>query len=313
MIDFSDVLTRSEITAFTLRKIYREQGYSQYKMSKFEEYDLYVKNKDFLVSDSVLTFTDTDGKLLALKPDVTLSIIKNGKDNPTELMKVYYDENVYRVSKGTKTFREIKQVGVECVGAVTDSTIAEVLGLAVRSLASISTSSVLEISNLDLIPGLFDYYGVSESARGEVIALLSQKNGDGVAQALASDGMSESAVNAFTDLISIYGAPEKVLPRLACYEVNEQTKRAVSELFSAVQGLTSGGATKISIDFSLTGDMKYYNGIAFKGFVEGVPSSVLSGGSYDKLMKRMGKRSRAIGFAVYLDELERLFFRREEQ
>ncbi|MGN1194020.1 MAG: hypothetical protein ACI4SB_00895, partial [Acutalibacteraceae bacterium] len=32
--------------------------------------------------------------------------------------------------------------------------------------------------------------------------------------------------------------------------------------------------------------------------------SVLSGGQYDKLMKKMGKKSRAIGFAVYLDLLE---------
>ena len=61
-----------------LRELYASYGFTHYKMSKFEEYDLYVKNKDFLVSDNVITFTDTDGKLMALKPDVTLSIIKNG-------------------------------------------------------------------------------------------------------------------------------------------------------------------------------------------------------------------------------------------
>ena len=92
------VLSREEKVSFKLRALYGKYGYTQYKMSKFEEYDLYVKNKDFLVSDNVITFTDTDGKLMALKPDVTLSIIKNSKDLCDGLTKVYYNENVYRVS-----------------------------------------------------------------------------------------------------------------------------------------------------------------------------------------------------------------------
>ena len=52
--------------------------------------------------------------------------------------------------------------------------------------------------------------------------------------------------------------------------------------------------------------MKYYNGIAFKGFISGIPDSVLSGGQYDRLMRRMGRRDRAIGFAVFMNKLERL-------
>ena len=50
---------------------YGHYGYVHYKMNKFEEYDLYVANKDFLVHNDIITFTDTDGKLLALKPDAT--------------------------------------------------------------------------------------------------------------------------------------------------------------------------------------------------------------------------------------------------
>ena len=73
----SIVLKNEEKAVFELRELYSKYGYLQYKMSKFEEYDLYVSNKDFLVSENIITFTDTDGKLLALKPDVTLSIIKS--------------------------------------------------------------------------------------------------------------------------------------------------------------------------------------------------------------------------------------------
>jgi ATP phosphoribosyltransferase regulatory subunit len=61
----------------------------------------------------------------------------------------------------------------------------------------------------------------------------------------------------------------------------------------------------LRIDFSVVNDMQYYNGIVFRGFVYGVPVSVLSGGQYDRLMRKMGRSAGAIGFAVYLDELER--------
>ena len=65
------ILKNDEKAVFELRRLYKDSGYSQFKMSKFEEYDLYSENKDFLVSDGVITFNDTNGRLLALKPDVS--------------------------------------------------------------------------------------------------------------------------------------------------------------------------------------------------------------------------------------------------
>ena len=76
MID-EKLLKNEEKAVFSLRSLYKKYGYLPYKMSKFEEYELYMRNKDFLVSDRIITFNDTNGKLMALKPDVTLSIIKN--------------------------------------------------------------------------------------------------------------------------------------------------------------------------------------------------------------------------------------------
>ena len=76
------ILKNEERAILKLRSLYKKYGYMPFKMSKFEEYDLYVRNKDFLISDRVITFNDTNGKLLALKPDVTLSIIKNGDSPP---------------------------------------------------------------------------------------------------------------------------------------------------------------------------------------------------------------------------------------
>ena len=42
----------------SVQALYNRYGYRPYRMNKFEEYDLYARNKDFLISDSVITFTD---------------------------------------------------------------------------------------------------------------------------------------------------------------------------------------------------------------------------------------------------------------
>lgn len=304
MTDLLKVLTRGEIATYSLRSIYIKNGYTQYKMSKFEPYDLYVQNKNFLVSDNVITFNDTDGKLMALKPDVTLSIIKNSKDKTDELMKVYYNENVYRVSKDTNSFKEIMQVGIECLGKVELDTITEVLNLAVESLETISSDSVIEISHLDIVLGVLDYLKVSDVGRAKIIKLLGEKNLQGITSILNEENVEEAKRVYIEKLVNLYGEPEAVITALQDFKVNDLVANAINELSSIVLGLKK--KDKVKIDFSVVNDMSYYNGVAFKGFIYGIPTSVLSGGEYDKLMNKMGKKSKAIGFAVYLDEIERL-------
>ena len=148
-----NILRSDEQTIFRLRGLYENYGYRRFKMSKFEAYDLYVRNKDFLVSDRMITFTDARGVLMALKPDVTLSIIKNTRENEPGPRKVYYNETVYRSGKGDEGFQEIMQTGLECIGDLDLYHIYEVTALAVRSLAAISPDYVLDVSHVGLVSG----------------------------------------------------------------------------------------------------------------------------------------------------------------
>ncbi|MGM9665248.1 MAG: ATP phosphoribosyltransferase regulatory subunit [Eubacteriales bacterium] len=300
MIVSDDILTFGERTELSLRSLYKSYGYTQYKMNKFEEYDLYASNKNFLVSDNVITFTDTDGKLMALKPDVTLSIIKNAHPKGTEIEKLFYDENVYRVANGTKTFKEIKQAGLECLGNIDAFCIAEVLNLAAKSLAMISPSYVLEISHAGIISDILDEYGFSEATKNEIIKCMGEKNLHGVFGIFESYGVSPAKI------ASVMKMNENAEESLAFLKENFPG-RATEELANAVQMLCKEVPTeKIRIDFSVVNDMNYYNGIVFRGYVSGVPFGVLSGGQYGSLVRKMGKNYEAIGFAVYLDMLEEL-------
>ncbi len=292
------VLKNDEKAIFKLRSLYGKYGYSQYKMSKFEEYDLYVKNKSFLVSDNIITFNDTDGKLMALKPDVTLSIVKNAKPDGG-IFKAYYNENVYRVSKGTNSFKEIMQTGLECIGDIDSYHIYEVIRLAAESLKSISEDFVLDISHLGIVEDVFSAMGVDEDIKKDLIKCLGEKNAHGAEEICKS--IDADCTN-LKKLITNFGSPEAVLPVLK--EISPAFSGEMEKIITLLE--KEGYKGKINIDFSVVSDTSYYNGFVFKGYIASIATSVLSGGQYDNLMKKMGRKEKAIGFAVYLDEISRL-------
>ncbi|MBQ8111109.1 MAG: ATP phosphoribosyltransferase regulatory subunit [Clostridia bacterium] len=298
-VDYS--LKPEERVLFALRALYQKYGYSQFKMGKFEEYDLYVRNKDFLVSDGVITFTDTDGRLMALKPDVTLSIIKNTREAFGCVQKLYYSENVYRVSGSTRCFKEIMQTGLECIGDVDLYNLCEVIFLAAQSLQIIDERYVLDLSHMGVVAALVDALELTDQARAEILKCIGEKNADGVRKLCPGRD-----IDGLLTLIAAHGPSDRVIPALRPYCAQGAAKAALDELEAVAGVLAADGCAGVRVDFSIVNDMNYYNGIVFMGYIPGIPASVLSGGQYDKLMRRMGRSARAVGFAIYMDLLERL-------
>lgn len=287
-----------------LQSLYGRYGYSRYKMNKFEEYDLYARNKDFLISDSVITFTDLDGKLMALKPDVTLSIVKNTRDEPG-IRKLFYNENVYRVSKGSHGFKEITQVGLEAIGEIDEYCIYEVLKLAAESLSCTQKSCILEISHLGLLSDAIRYAGIPQEEQKAVIRRIGEKNLHELQGICDRLGVSQEAAKLLCSLAGLYGTAEEVLPKVQSLLGGIAREEELSRFQRILSALSSGKyGSLVRIDFSAVSDPQYYNGFIFKGFAQGVPAAVLSGGQYDSMMEKMKRRSGAIGFAVYLDILE---------
>ncbi len=301
------ILDDSEKLMLALRALYLRHGFAHYRMGKFEEYDLYVRNKDFLISDNIITFTDTDGKLMALKPDVTLSLIKSRKDEPDTLQKLCYNENVYRVSKGAGSFRELMQAGVECIGAVDDRCVGETLLLAAESLALCGSSFVLETSQLDILRRFLCDISEDDAVRQAALKCVSEKNAHGISELCRASGVAREKEERLLALLGVGGRVRDALPALEALCAGQGLDRELAHLRSVLAAAEGSSlAEHIRLDFSCVSNMNYYNGVLFKGFIEGIPGSVLSGGQYDKLMRKMGKRSKAVGFAVYLDMLERL-------
>ncbi len=307
------ILKADENAAYSLRSLYRRFGYNQYKMSKFEEYALYIRNKDFLVSDGIISFTDTNGRLLALKPDVTLSIINNSQDVVGQVQKLYYDENVYRISKNSHTYKEIKQTGLECIGDVGVFELCEVVMLAIRSLETISNDYILEISHVGVMESVFSELSLDKSLEKKLINEICQKSMDGLLTVCNEYGLDASVKEKLSIFIKNYSSFDDAVSSLKTVCTDETSSIHLNEFCKILAFISEFGlSSKVRVDFSLTNDMTYYSGIAFKGYIKDIPVSVLSGGQYDKLMKNMGRQSSAVGFAVYLDALERFNFEHKQ-
>ena len=297
-------LKKEDRNILSLRHLYEQYGFVHYKMNKFEEYDLYVSNKDFLSGDNIITFTDTNGRLLALKPDVTLSIVKNYRDMAGTVQKVYYNENIYRPSKSTKTYKELMQMGLECMGDLNLYHISEVLLLAAKSLEALSDRYILDLSHMGVIRGFLEELNLQPRHEERFLSLLREKNCHGIQTLFDSlkidDDLREKAIA----LASAYGSMDSVLKTLESISLNATMDRAIDELSTVCGVLEEQGFDNVHLDFSIEGDMGYYNGFLFRGYIEGIPTGVLSGGQYDELMEKMGKSSGAIGFAINLSLLE---------
>ena len=196
-----------ERASYELHALYRKFGYSRYKMDKFEEYELYLGNRDFIESESIIAFSDASGRLMALKPDLTLSIVKNYRYTEGFVQKLFYSENIYRSSKEDRTHKEIMQTGLECMGDIDGYQLAEVTALAAESLDAVAelagTDYVLQISHMGIIADILS--GVrGESVKRAIINCIGEKNMHELTSICSRNGIGEETVGKLRTLVSTF-------------------------------------------------------------------------------------------------------------
>ncbi|MFH1512930.1 MAG: ATP phosphoribosyltransferase regulatory subunit [Bacillota bacterium] len=289
-----------------LRSLYESLGYTRFSMRRFEEYGLYLENKSFLKSENVLTFTNPDGKLMALKPDVTLSIVKHARREREGIERVYYQESVYSYSAVNREVAEIEQMGIEAMGEADEYVVGEVVRLAVESLKLIGLPYVLDVSHMGFTTGLLDGAGLSPGQQEQALKLIRKKNAHELEAYLTAQEIAPEFAGRIVRMTTLAGPFDTVFPAAQQLSANPQTGAALDELKALYDTLDAADAAdSLRLDLSMLNELDYYNGIVFQGYVQGAPRAVLSGGRYDLLMRRFGKQADGIGFAVYLDDLSR--------
>lgn len=301
-------LSQEELILSRLIRLYENRGYRKYKPVCFEDYSLYLDNIDFLISKDVITFNGAGGRLLALRPDVTLSVINHLRTDAQQTQKIYYTENVYRKSAGFSEFREISQTGIEVIGDIDSLCEIEVAILILETLATVSDDYLLDISDMGITEALVSSFCFNAQDKAYVYTLLRSKNLHDFLRFASLRHLSPEQTEAFQCLVTSGEDARGAIARVKKISLNDAMIKTAEELELMIEALADLGYGKnIRINFSIANNADYYNGIIFNGYIEGIPHAVLSGGRYDKLPAKLGKDVQAIGFALYLGELERYF------
>lgn len=286
-----------------LSELYGQYGYKRYKPGCFEEYALYQENKDFLIGKNVITFSDLNGKLMAMRPDVTLSLIRHGDITGKGTEKYFYNEKVYRQSAGGKNYKEISQTGVEVVGLIDRAVVCELTILICKTLNTVNERYLIDISHMGFTEGLLNEF---PSNRQLISEYLRTKNLHDFYVVAEKEQYPQKLVKAFEIAVNTYGEPKTALKSAKSAILNSTMSDAIDELTGLCDVLNDFGySDKINVNFSATANADYYNGVIFNGYVENIPRCVLSGGRYDNLIEKFNRTGGAVGFALYLGEIER--------
>ncbi len=296
-----NALRRNEGLTLGLMRLYEDLGYKKFKMRKFEKYDLYLENKSFLRNANIVTVTDPAGRLLALKPDITLSIVKNILAASLPL-KLYYNENIYFGDSNAAEIKETTQVGLEYIGDIDVRALGEILLLAAESLNRADENYRIAISHMGIVSEILDSLMVSESVKARIYNLISDKNLHGIKEICSELSFDENVSKRICGLVTVSGEFSSAIKDAEALVNGEISKSSLEELAALSKIIDSFGLSdKFILDFSVMNDVSYYNGIVFQGFISGIPKFVLSGGRYDNLVRRFGCDTSAAGFAISID------------
>jgi len=159
---------------------------------------------------------------------------------------------------------------------------------------------------MGFLSGLLNSEDMTAEQRSELAKCISEKNLPGLDVLCERFKLTAGLKQRLESLLSLYGQYSEVIGELKHISITPETDAALDELNKLNKVMCRLGIEQdVYFDFSIINDISYYDGIIFHGYVENVPVKVLSGGRYDKLLQKFGKNSGAIGFAVYLDMLER--------
>ena len=298
-------MSKKDLVLLNIRKMYDSYGYKKISLPSFEEYDLYNENKDF-IDRNVLTVMSPNGKLLALRPDITLSVAKKvSKDQSLKYSKIYYQENTYNLTKYVG-YEEDEQLGIELIGKESTFLDFEIINLAVKSLDIVNKKSMIVLSHAGFISSVFENFDLEYEIKEEILDCINRKNSHDIQKMLKrNEHISENVKKLIYKIPELSGNLENIEKELLKYEINGNTKKILSELKQLNSLLMKFyKKSKIIFDFSVVKNLNYYNGIILQGYIEGFPNVILTGGRYDKLFEKFGVDTGAVGFAILTDGLK---------
>jgi len=289
-----------------LTDVFERFDYGEVSTPTIEYHDVLARG-DERAAPAAYRFFDEDGKLLALRTDMTIPIARLvatrfEADEPP--FRISYVANAYRAIRPQRgQMREFIQAGVELIGAEAPDGTAEVVEVLSAALDSVGlTRAVIGLGDADLYRQLLDELGVAGDRQNRILEVLAAHDLVGLETQVDQLGLGNGERETLLGLLNLRGGPE-VLDR-ARELGGEAVERATKRLAATYEALAARGvAERVSLDLGLLRDLGYYTGAILEVYDPALGHVLGGGGRYDELMARFGRPLPAAGFALYLERV----------
>jgi ATP phosphoribosyltransferase regulatory subunit len=259
------------------------------------------------------------GEVVALRPDITPQVARLYATRYAGVqgaVRLCYEGRVVRFARDEEAAtresrtrevagpREVFQVGVELLGCGGPEADAEVISLLAASLEAVGLSDFqIDIGQVEVTRGVLAETTLAPADRDRVVRCIARKDRSGLEALLGELRLDDRARRALVGLVSLYGGPDVLCEAARVIEA-PAARAALEDLTEVVTLLAEDGyADRITVDLGELRDFDYHDGILFHAFVPGVGVPLAGGGRYDHLAERYGRKARATGFAVDVEQV----------
>jgi ATP phosphoribosyltransferase regulatory subunit len=294
-------------------------SYEELTTPSLDYYTLFERGMGRDEARRAFRFADADGRLLALRPDVTSAAARAAATllaaRPRPL-RLCYAANVFRAQglSRAQARRESTQLGCECVGAAGTAADAEVLAVAVEVLERIGLAGRFRVTlnSVGFFNGAAERLTLDAGERAALRQLVSVRDAAQLETFLAARGAGAAEAARFARLVQLPGGRELIGAARGVF-ANARTFAALDALEDLWRVAERAELSdNFEIDLGDAAGLDYYTGLTFKIYVEGAGARVGGGGRYDDLAANFGRAEPAVGFVLDLDALTETLLRAGE-
>lgn len=289
------------------REVFVRHGYHVVQPPMFEYYDVY--DAAVTKAENMFKFFDNNGRMLALRPDLTTSVARIAATKPLGELpyRIAYSGSAFR---NDETFsndrrREFSQAGIELIGNGGTDADAEVIEIAIETLLKFGVKDFqIDMGHADYYKGLAEIAGLDPIVSDKLRANINDKDFVAIEGILDGIDIDEKLKEVFMELPKMFGGIETAVAAAKNPIIGEKSRAALENLISVYEILKGKGLDKyISTDLGMVPNLDYYTGIIVKGFAKGVAFPICSGGRYDNLTEKFGKALPATGIAIGIERV----------
>ena len=289
-----------------IRNSFFKWGYKEVITPTIEFEEVLSSNLGYSLSKRMFKFQDFDGEVLALRPEMTIPIVRmvTSRINKLNLpLRLSYISNVFRYCQSySEREREFWQAGVELIGDSSTEADGEILALLITTLLEQGfTNFRIDIAHSQIIESLVKEFSLEEDDIKKLIEKIKIKDINYLNQLAGKCDISQDLFDLIIELIS-------------CQDLSSLSKQNLeqeSALGNCILRLLE--IRKILVDYNyeqfvffdvaLTSDIGYYSGLVFEVSIPEFGLIIGSGGRYDGLFDVFGKSELSgIGFALEIQK-----------